>query len=456
MAEPLPPLEPVLSQPAVVEPFDPFPVRPIQFGEAEISCFDLPALNWALGQPGTIEFYYSKRKYCGNVLNNGTLKELRINNTEGQVLIIQPEQRRGFLEHQNQIQEIDVSQSHYFNLVRSALMALELAEKTQTIQTQRQLLAVQQQEIEQLKQQIVQLQEQVEAGSAAVQPVPKTWIAVPPVEPAPIDLSAEPDAAPEADPALETNPVEPEAIAHLEPAMPEPELESAELSEAAEWAAPDETAPLEPVVLPSDPKQRLMVELGPLVWQRLDSRSQKDLMAAYKKQDEAEIDYSDAGLRLCSVIEREVVQPFFKELHQFLLEHNEPCEIGGITLRARKKYTLGMLPPLLATEWQSFQDDRLTQDTPADAASLYTTVATPVEPDDQDTVQVFLAQWEHALGFWLQAPTAASRLAQVDKLLTLAADAENPLYDWQFRCLHLLIIGNLQQQGILSQIYGTA
>jgi single-stranded-DNA-specific exonuclease len=489
VAEPfpvMPPLPPSVLPSGVADSF----LASEMQSDPNVSCFDLPSPNWDFGKPGTIEFYYSKRKYCGNVLKNGTLKELRINNTEGQVLVIHPEQRRGFLEHQNEMQEIDVTQSHYFNLVRSALMALELAEKTQMIQTQRQLLSTKQQEIEQLKHQMELLQDQIAAVNsfpAALQTSPETWIAMP-LMPVSLEPTVEPTET-----ALESMAIIPEHLideavsAVLEPLI-EPkivleaeetdptELGDAELQPgeaiilpasdpaalvkpnlpANEAVAQTNPTPAEPVALPSDPKQRLIVELGTTVWQRLDSRSQKDLIAAYKKQAEASTEpsnYSDAGLRLCSVIEREVVQPFFKELHQFLLEHNEPCEIGGITLRARKKYTLGMLPPLLAAEWQSFQDEMLTQETVKDATLLYTTVVTSLEPDDQGTIQVFLAQWEHTLAFWLQSPSAASLLAQVDKLLTLAADAENPLYEWQFQHLHQLIIGTYLSRGILEQIY---
>jgi single-stranded-DNA-specific exonuclease len=217
-----------------------------------------------------------------------------------------------------------------------------------------------------------------------------------------------------------------------------------------------------------DPKPWLKAKLGEPVWNGLDSRSQKDLIAAYKKYaliqslDAADAaDYSDVGLRLCSVIEREVIQPFFKELHQFLLQAAEPCEIGGVSLRARKKYTLGMLPPLLAAEWQSFQEEALSESRPS--ADLYMTVlAAQIDPTDRETVQIFLAQWVHPLARWLDCPDlqVASTLAQIDRLLTLAADAESPLYDWQFRHLQALIMGERKDHvlgertaGILQQLY---
>jgi len=223
-----------------------------------------------------------------------------------------------------------------------------------------------------------------------------------------------------------------------------------------------------PQLKAEDPKPWLKAKLGELVWNSLDSRSQKDLIAAYKKyaliqasvdaelSSDAALDYSDVGLRLCSVIEREVIQPFFKELHQFLLAAGEPCEIGGISLRARKKYTLGMLPPLLAVEWQSFQEEALNGDGTDELYSLITAVQ--VDSADRETVQIFLAQWEHPLARWLNCPdlqTMASTLAQIDRLLTLAADAESQLCDWQFQHLQRLIMG-AESVGLLHQVYAVA
>ena len=250
-------------------------------------------------------------------------------------------------------------------------------------------------------------------------------------------------------------------------------------SPAVEFQSLPESLPeLEPVfALPQlkaeDPKPWLKAKLGELVWNSLDSRSQKDLIAAYKKyaliqasldvdsSPDAALDYSDVGLRLCSVIEREVIQPFFKELHQFLLAAGEPCEIGGVSLRARKKYTLGMLPPLLAAEWQSFQEEALNGDGTDELYSLITAVQ--VDSADRETVQIFLAQWEHPLARWLDCPdlqTVASTLAQIDRLLTLAADAESQLCDWQFQHLQRLIMGvdmgvtmGTESVGLLHQIY---
>ncbi|MBF2051691.1 MAG: single-stranded-DNA-specific exonuclease RecJ [Elainella sp. C42_A2020_010] len=424
-----------------------------------------------------IEFYYDKCKYTGGVYQNGTARELRIQNLEGQLLIIQPEQRRGFWGYEGKIAEaIDVSQPYYFNLVRSALMALELAEKSQLIQEQAEQLATKEQQIAQLMQRLNQLQQELD-NEGTIQDRKQNanyYIdkdlnqnentnqlveAKSTEQSTQLETAVEQHAETEAEvtvdaleAGIETNPADP--------------LQAIFADLSATSLAP---LPAPPTELPTDPKQRAKLKLGE-VWTRLDSRSQKDLTAAYKKlaalqteslaediaDGENPVDYSDVGLRLCSVIEREVVQPFFKTLHQFLLEHGEPCEIGGVTLRARKKYTVGMLPPLLAAEWQTFQEDALTGRTLLTADNLYTSVtANSVEPTDRDTIQVFLSQWQHPLANWLQSSDAASAVAQIDRLLTIAADAENLLYEWQFELLETLILGNATQLGILHQIYSS-
>jgi single-stranded-DNA-specific exonuclease len=389
-----------------------------------------PALLTSEQAASKIEFYYSKRKYSGGVYQDVTGRELRIQNDEGHLLVIQPERRRGFLGHSPEtLQEIDVSQPHYFNLVRSALTALELVEKQQQLQEKERQIVQLTRQLQDLQQQMLQLQSLV--------------VAAEPILPGPVMTDPE-----VGQPAV----IEPNGLP--EPGLPEPGLPEPGLIE------PGLIEP-EPPVLPNlsdDPKQWLRVKLGESAWSSLDSRSQKDLLAAYKKYvalDPAGLesaDYSDIGLRLCSVIEREVIQPFFRELHQFLLENEEPCEIGGVALRARKKYTLGMLPPLLAAQWQTFQEDALTDSEPA-TDQLYTIITASLSSSDRETVEVFLTQWEQPLARWLEQSTAASEIAQIDKLLTLAADADSLLYCWQFQRLQTLVMGDTEQAGILRQIH---
>lgn len=450
------PLESVTPARSATEPASQFPMRStesaitpkldliedfVNGSEAEISCFDIhsmlhsSSLDAAFNQAAPpIEFYYNKRKYIGNIYQGGVGKELRISNIEGQLLIIQVERRRGFIGSEQSFEEIDVSQLHYFNLVRAALTALELAEKEQLLQEKEQHITAQALQIEQLMQQIEALTQEREAQQQSSHSA-QSNVSEPPEQQ---------DAALWAELQAEITVIEP----YIEP---------------DKVAEPEPIRPLSSTSKPEEIKQYLKRELGE-VWDCLDPRSQKDLVAAYKKKitlqsdsvEALQVDYSDVGLRLCSVIERELIQPFFKEIHQFLLHKHGVCEIGGVSLRARKKYTLGMLPPLLADCWNSLQEDALNKETELAEAMLYAAVeAVHVDPSDRATVQAFLGQWKHALASWLrsQAIDAASAIAQIDKLLSIAADAESPLCETHFELLHRLILGSAQQPGILRQIY---
>jgi hypothetical protein len=103
-----------------------------------------PSQNWDLDQlegtdlkhslPTKVDFYYNKRKYSCSIAQLGSAKELRIKNPEGKVLAIQAGQQRGLLgKRREDAQEVDVSQPHYFNLIRAALNALEIADKDQLL-----------------------------------------------------------------------------------------------------------------------------------------------------------------------------------------------------------------------------------------------------------------------------------------------------------------------------------
>jgi single-stranded-DNA-specific exonuclease len=381
--------------------------------------FDFTDLQTPLSR---IEFYYSKRKYMCSVLQVGTVKELRIRNPEGQVLAIQPQQRRGLLGNRRQeTKEIDVSQPHYFNLLRAALNALEIAEKNQLLWVKDQLIVEKDQQIATLNQQLDLLHQELSQVSQERQQQLQV---------------------------LQT------AIEEREATIQAHETHLSQLPQRTDAAQ----------LKPEDIKRDLKTQIGETGWYCLSQQSQKDLVAAYKNlytiQSEAFtaqiVDYSEVGLRLGFVAEREVIQPFFKQIHQFLQANGEANEIGGVPLRVRKKYTLEMLPPLLVPEWQSLQTEALNSSSLLPEAELYTPVSSHlIRQTDRQTVKSFLQQWEHPLAQWLlqQAIEAASTIDQINKLRTVAAQSESLLHQWQFELLHGLVIGNEAQQGILQKIY---
>ncbi|MBD2072063.1 single-stranded-DNA-specific exonuclease RecJ [Leptolyngbya sp. FACHB-671] len=374
--------------------------------------------------PNQVEFYYSKRKYSCIISRTSDFKELRIKNSEGQVLAVQPRQRIGLLgKRREEAKEVDVSLPHYFNLIRAALSALELSEKSQLIQGKDQLLIEKNRQIETLHQQVELLNQELSQLSSEQQHQFQT-------------LQADLQAREAAIQAHESH------IARLQ----------TELSHSTQLD-------LEHI------RRQVKSKVGELIWSSLDQRSQKDLYFAYKNHEiirsegfTAQIaDYSEAGLRLGFAVEREIIHPFFKSLHQFLLTNGGSDEIGGVVLGNRKKYTLGMLPPLIAAQWYSFRDDALKRSSESEDDDLYCMVSfgKQVSQSDRQKLTTFLTRWKHPLAEWFNAGAiaAASAIDQINKLRNIAAHAESSLYQWQFEILDALVIGSETKNGIFREIY---
>lgn len=75
--------------------------------------------------PNKAEFYHNKRHYTCSLYE--PLNELRIRNSEGKVLAIQKGQRTGLLGTKREdAKEVDVTQPHYYQLIKAATRALEV------------------------------------------------------------------------------------------------------------------------------------------------------------------------------------------------------------------------------------------------------------------------------------------------------------------------------------------
>lgn len=71
------------------------------------------------------EFYHNQRRYTCSLAES--LSELRIRNSEGKVLAVQKGQRIGLLGlRREDAQKVDVTQPHYYQLIKAATRALEL------------------------------------------------------------------------------------------------------------------------------------------------------------------------------------------------------------------------------------------------------------------------------------------------------------------------------------------
>jgi single-stranded-DNA-specific exonuclease len=86
--------------------------------------------NAALSPQSKADFYYSDRQYTCTLSQIDHTKELRIRNTQGEVLAIKQGERTGLLGRRREdAREVDVSQPFFYNLIKAALSALDIAEK---------------------------------------------------------------------------------------------------------------------------------------------------------------------------------------------------------------------------------------------------------------------------------------------------------------------------------------
>lgn len=379
-----------------------------------------PFQDWA----DHVEFFYSKRRYTAQVSTEGDSRELTIRNPEGQALVVMLSERQGFLcIPGDSPRPVDVSETYYFNLIKSGLNALDIKQKTRLLIEKDELLAEKDQHIDTLTCQVALLEQKLS------------------------QLSAE---------QRQQFQVLQQELKAQETAIQSQEAHIARLQSQME--------PTTPPINPQEIKRQVRQAVGEEVWSCLTQQSQKDLYAAYKQQaiiqteqpDSALADYSEAGLRLGSAVEREV-QPFFRDLSAFLAEQGS-SEIGGLVLGRQKKYALGLLPPLLVHEWRSLKEKGLQtqQEVPVEKRYGKAKAGKQVSECDRTSIAAFLQQWEHPLATWFkQSPAeAAACIDQISKLHQIAVHAETVLYRWHYDLLRQQVLGDDNQRGLLQNIYG--
>jgi len=372
------------------------------------------------------EFYYNKRKYVCGIFKTESSKELRIRNERGEVLAIEQGKRIGFQgKKRENSKEVDVSQPYLYNLIKAAVNALELTEKNQLLIEKDQIINEKDEQIELLNQQL-SLFNQERALSINKEN----------------QLGQLQDATQERVVAIE---VLNQRIAQLENELRQPE-----------------TA----LVSEKNIETKIRTKLGEPVWGSLHPSSQKDLCSAYKNYllIKSEVftaqvaDYSEAGRRLGIVAEREIVAPFFTALYQFVSVNRNSLhlpELGGIILKSKGKHTLGDLPALLSSQWETFIENVLEQEECLPEDKLYRTVfkGVQVSQTDRQIIKQFFQQWQHPSSRWLAGgEAAASAIDKIRKLRNRASHTD-VLYLWQFKELWSLIVGRKTTRGVLQKIY---
>ncbi|MGD1861831.1 MAG: single-stranded-DNA-specific exonuclease RecJ [Leptolyngbyaceae cyanobacterium] len=386
----------------------------------------LPTASRLDGVINCADFDFSRRHYQARIVRENEARRLEIQNQEGQVFVVLLPERQGYLCLPGApARPVDIRETHYFNLLRAGLDALEIRQQTHLILEKDELLADKDRHIATLNQQIALLKAPSDQVSTADQQ----------------QLQALQETVQAQATAMQTQEAR---IETLKQQMHRP------------------TPTLDPKAI----KRAVREAISEQIWYCLQPPSQKDLYAAYKHvalnaADGSDIhtaDYSEAGLRLGFVVEREVIQPCFDGLYDFLLQHGR-SELGTVQFGPGRKYTLGPAAHLLAETWTTVRSPALETATLPSDDQLYFTAKSrqTLSQSDRTLLTDFFVQWEHPMGQWLQANAqeAATYLDQISKFRNLAAHATAPLYLWAFEHLRDLVVGSAQNPGLFQRIYNS-
>ena len=108
------------------------------------------------------EFYYDHRTYTCSLVQVDFVKELKIKNYQGFVLAIKQGQKIGLLgKARHNAKKIDVSQSHFYNLIKAAMNALELQTRNDLILERDRIISDGEEKIQQQDREIRVLNEQL-------------------------------------------------------------------------------------------------------------------------------------------------------------------------------------------------------------------------------------------------------------------------------------------------------
>ncbi|WP_341732297.1 hypothetical protein [Microcoleus sp. EPA2] len=120
------------------------------------------------------EFYYDRYRYTCSLVQMNFTQELKIKNHQGFVLAVKQGSKMGILgKTRETAKKVDVTQSHFYNVIKAAMNALELEardelilEKNRTLAEAEAKIQEQDREIRVLNEQLKILREKVEQLSA--------------------------------------------------------------------------------------------------------------------------------------------------------------------------------------------------------------------------------------------------------------------------------------------------
>ncbi|MEM1308542.1 MAG: single-stranded-DNA-specific exonuclease RecJ, partial [Cyanobacteria bacterium P01_H01_bin.153] len=383
-----------------------------------------PEATCLSGVINSADFDFSRRCYQARIVRENEARRLEIQNQEGQVFVVLLPDRQGYLCLPGEpARPVDIRETHYFNLLRAGLDALEIRQQTHLILEKDELLADKDRHIATLNQQIELLKAPLGQASTTEKQQLQALQA---------EVQAQATAMQTQEARIET----------LKQQMHRP------------------TPALDPKAI----KRTVREAVSDQIWYCLQTQSQRDLYAAYKHvalygadvTDMPAADYSEAGLRLGFVVEREVIQPCFEDLHAFLLQSGR-SELGAVQFGPGRQYPLGLAAPLLAATWTTVRSPVLaTLMSPSDD-QLYCTAKSSqaLSRSDRALLASFFDQWEHPMSQWCQANAeeVATYLDQISKFRDQAAHATAPLYLWAFERMRDRVVGSEQSPGLFQRIY---
>lgn len=370
------------------------------------------------------DFHYSKRRYWAAIENQNGARQLTIGNPEGQLLVVSLAERQGFLCLPGaQPRPVDVSEAHYFNLIRAGLSAVELQQMARLLLQKDELLVDKDSQIQTLSRQVALLEQQL---NRVPQPEQQQFKQMQ------------------------------KALQQQESAIQTQEAQIAKMQ--AEIVTP--TPPINPKQL----RQQARQAVGDPAWFCLSPASQKDFCAAFKQQEDLQsggqgpgADYSQAALRLINAVEREILQPLIQGLTEYG-QHSQDADLQDLAAALGHQPSLADLPPLLSESWHGLTPKALT------AVNQPRKLLQPVTADPEgninDTHRVlldeFLQGWDHPMARWMTQANgdAASSLGQVHQLQVRATAAETGVPPWQYQLLQQLVVGKRPDQGIFQKIFG--
>ncbi len=108
------------------------------------------------------EFYYDRYRYTCSLVQVDFKQELKIKNYQGFVLAVKQGEKIGILGKTRQnAKKVDVSKSHFYNVIKAAMNALELEARNELILDRERTIAEAEEKIQQQDREIRVLNEQL-------------------------------------------------------------------------------------------------------------------------------------------------------------------------------------------------------------------------------------------------------------------------------------------------------